>query len=169
MTDLGVAGDRPPTHSKTVRLAAAALQSAQAGRWEAATRYVLRINDECGGQGLNTAICAWADAFVEHACDGMPDGPRFGRMGFINGDDGRLEHDDAERLPERIRWAGRLIQARAALDKEAFDALIDELPEDGFEIGRYVSAVLECVSQSMNGLPRGFASAAARKRWAGAS
>lgn len=55
------------------------------------------------------------------------------------------------------RWAGQLVAARAAMDEPKFMGLIDELPEDGFEIGAYVGAVLSSVAMTINGLPRGFA------------
>ena len=62
-------------------------------------------------------------------------------------------HLGTEGVPDRVRWAGQLIVARAALDKPMFDALIMSLPEDKAVVGSYVGAVLETVAVTMNGLP----------------
>jgi len=151
-------------HSKTVRLAGAAMHYAQAGKFEAAARYIQRISNECGGQGVEVALRAWIDTFVDHATDGDRR-PKRGRMGYVNAVDGQLETDDAARIPDRIKWAGRLVEARAALDEAQYRAALDQLPEDEFEVGEYVITVLEVCADTINGLPRGFASRDARERW----
>lgn len=155
----------PQQFEKPVRLASAALRSAQASKWESAYRYVKRINDECGGEGLEVALRAWIDTYVDHATDGDTRRARIGRMGYINADSGRLDHDDSAELPARVRWAGRLVAARAALDEDAYVAALEDLPEEGTETGSFVAAVLEACAASINGLPRGFASPAARAQW----
>jgi hypothetical protein len=144
-------------HRKEVRLAHAAFASALAGKWPTATRYVVRINDECGGQGLNTALMAWCDTYIDHALDGAEPSAGQANVGFVCESTGQLDRMGSENVPLRIQWAGRLMAARGAMDQTAWLATIAELPADGFEIGEYVGAVLDVVTRTINGLPRGFA------------
>jgi hypothetical protein len=145
----------PEEHSKPVRLATVAYHAALAGKWESAARAIKRISDECGGDAIVTALIAWCDAYVDHATDGRMDVAK-ATMNYINSDSGRLDGEDSDRLPERVRWAGRLVKARASMDEEEFRAALDAVPEDEGEWGSYVLAVLECVATTINGLPRGF-------------
>jgi hypothetical protein len=143
-------------HSKPVRLAAAAFQAALAGKSDAAIHYVQRINDECGGHGIYVALMAWIDSYADHATGGLPGRAKV-RMSYIQEDTGELTDDTSEKLPHEIAWAGQLTAARVALDQDRFDELIRRMPKDGGQIGLYVVAVLECVTRTINGLPRGFA------------
>ena len=143
-------------HSKPIRLASVAWHAALDRKWQRAADAIKRISDECGGEGLATALMAWSDAYTEHATEGR-DHRVMPRINFINGQTGQLDDQESDRIPARIRWAGQLIAARAGMDEPRFSALLEELPEDGLEIGRYVLAVLEMTSESVNGLPRGFA------------
>lgn len=143
-------------HSKPVRLAAAAYHAALANDQHKAVRYLQRISDECGGGGLNIALRAWIDAYADHATDGKPVASK-ARVAYIQESTGQLDREDSDRLPPEIRWAGQLIAARCALDQDRFTQLIEEMPDDGAEIGDYVIAVLLTVARTVNGLPRGFA------------
>lgn len=143
-------------HSKPVRLAGAAFQAALADKMDAAANYVVRVSDECGGEGIYLALMAWIDAYADHATDGQPVRSR-ARMAFIRADTGQLDGEESDRLPPEIRWAGQLVAARASLKEERFNELIAEMPTNGAEIGTYVLAVLQVVAQTINGLPRGFA------------
>lgn len=143
-------------HSKPVRLAAAAFYAALANDPKKAVRYIQRISDECGGEGLNVALRGWIDTYADHATDGQPTRSR-ARVAYIQESTGQLDREDSERLPAEIRWAGQLVAARCALDQDRFNGLIDEMPRDGAEIGAYVLAVLLTVARTINGLPRGFA------------
>ena len=143
-------------HQKEVRLATAALQAALAGKWERASRYLVRISEECGGDGLYLALIAWADTFIAHATDGDLTG-KVGGISFIQTTTGQLDQPGSEYVPAEVQWAGRLIRARAALDETAWQAILDELPDDGYRRGAYVQAALQCVALTINGLPRGYA------------
>lgn len=145
-----------PEHSKPVRLASAAYQAALAGKLEVAGRYLQRISDECGGEGLEVALRAWIDTYADHATDGQPARSQ-ARMAFIQESTGQLDREDSDRLPPEIRWAGQIVTARTALDRERYDQLIDELPDDGAAIGNYVFTLLQTIARTVNGLPRGFA------------
>ena len=143
-------------HSKPVRLASAAYHAALADKTDSALAYVQRISDECGGEGLYVAMMAWIDAYADHATDGKPTRSK-ARTAFIEADTGKLDRSDSERLPEEVRWAGELITSRTTLDRDRFDELIKEMPREGAQIGVYVFSLLDMITRTVNGLPRGFA------------
>ena len=145
-----------PDHRKEVRLAGAAFQAALAGKWRSAERFVKRISDECGGEGMNTALLAWCDTMADHANGGLPPAKRV-NMALVNADTGQLDQLGTDAVPAKHQWAARLVAARAAMDHDAFAALIEELPQDALEMSRYIFAVLEGVAHTVNGLPRGYA------------
>jgi hypothetical protein len=140
-------------------LAAYALRDARAGDYAAASKTVRELNAELGPQGTMIAIAGWCDTLAAHC--GISEGSGPLALGWKDTETGRL-HLGAEGVPDRIRWAGQLIVARAALDKPMFDALIMALPEDKTVAGSYVGAVLETVAITMNGLPENEPGRAAR-------
>jgi len=131
-------------------LAAYALRDARAGDYAAASRHVRELNAECGSTGAMIAVCGWCDTLAAHSGVSENSGPL--ALGWKDAETGRV-HLGTEGVPDRVRWAGQLIVARAALDKPMFDALIAALPDDKAVIGSYVGAVLETVAITMNGLP----------------
>ena len=131
-------------------LAAYALRDARAGDYTAASRHVRELNAECGGAGMMIAVRGWCDTLAAHSGVSENSGPL--ALGWKDAETGRV-HLGTEGVPDRVRWAGQLIVARAALDKPMFDALIAALPDDKAVIGSYVGAVLETVAITMNGLP----------------
>lgn len=145
-----------PSHSKPIRLAHAALEAALADDHERAAAAVGRINKECGGEGLYVALMAWCDAYHEHATDGKAGG-RPSAMRAIRVDTGELQATTDPALPARVAWSAALAEARIRSDKDRFDELVAELPDNGFERGEYIGQVLDSVALTINGLPRGFA------------
>lgn len=144
MTDTGSIKERART------LAAYALRDARAGDYTAASKHVRALNAECGSQGTMFAVCGWCDTLAAHLNLDENSGPL--ALGWKEAETGRV-HAGTEGVPDRVRWAGQLIVARAALDKQMFDALIKSLPDDKAVVGSYVGAVLETVAVTMNGLP----------------
>lgn len=140
-------------HSKPVRLAAAALDAALASQWSRAERALQRLNAECDADGLATALIAWCDTLISHVTGGETGGQKV-RMAAWNVDTGAV---DGEVRPT-VRWAMELIQARAALDLDAFEAKLAELNaiSDGFERGKYAVELLQSVALTINSLPRGY-------------
>ena len=130
-------------------LAAYALRDARAGDYTAASRRVRELNAECGSQGAMIAVCGWCDTLAAHSGISENSGPL--ALGWKDAETGRV-HLGTEGVPDRVRWAGQLIVARAALDRPMFDALIKALPDDKAVVGSYVGAVLETVAVTMNGL-----------------
>jgi hypothetical protein len=143
-------------HSKPVRLAHAALFAAMDNKWKRVEALLSRLNTECPGPGIGDALVAWCDAMAEHAEGGEPEFGRI-RVATINTDTGALNAEDGNR--PAIRWATRLVAARAAGDRGAFVAAMDELNAipDGFERGRYVGQLVESVALTIRTLPRGYA------------
>jgi len=142
--------------SKVARLAGAALQAALAGDWPRANAAVQRIDKECGEQGgVATALMTWADTYTLHTFDGPPPAAAAMRIMFWDTDTGVM--GDQPDLPDTTRWAARLVTARAAMDEDTFRALIGALPDDPAAVGQHVGAVLVCVANTINRLPRGYA------------
>lgn len=145
-----------PEYRKEIRLARAAWMAALADKWDAATRYVVRLDAECGGEGLGVALMAWCDTYLDHAMDGAKP-YALPRLGFVRADTGALDRHGSSAVPEKVQWAGRLLAARAANDQAAWVDLIEELPDDGQQIAEHIMAVLHVTALSYNGFPRGFA------------
>lgn len=144
MTETGSTKERART------LAAAALRDAMAGDYAAASKHVRALNAECGSPGTMFAIAGWCDTLAAHLNLREDSGPLV--LAWKDAGTGRV-HAGTEGVPDRARWAGQLIVARAALDKPMFDALIQSLPDDKAVVGSYVGAVLETVAITMVGLP----------------
>jgi hypothetical protein len=132
--------DLPKVEKRAIRLAAAALTCAMAQDWERASKAVQRISDECGSVGVGRAILGWSDTLISRM------GHTPGRpvaIAFQEVESGRIDSADGDFVPERVKWAGRVLAARAADDQATWDALMDALPDDGTAIGEHVAAVLE--------------------------
>ncbi|WP_433078959.1 hypothetical protein ACQP1P_38810 [Dactylosporangium sp. CA-052675] len=141
-------------HRKPVRLAHAVLQAAVEQDLGKAERLLHRLNAECPGPGLGDALVAWCDALAEHANDGMPE---FGKVRVLD-----INQETGAQLTELTptqRWANRMIVARAAGDRRAFEALLAEVNAigDGRERGRYVVELVLAVAGTIRLFPRGYA------------
>jgi hypothetical protein len=130
-------------------LAATALACARKGDWQAASGHVQQLGSECGPDGTLYAVMGWCDTLAAKQGIDENSGPL--ALGWRDEDTGRF-HLGGEGVPDRIRWAGQLIVARAALDEEMFWALIKALPKDPRVVGDHVGALLETVAITMNGL-----------------
>lgn len=141
-------------HSKPVRLAHAALYACIDKDWTKAERLLRRLNTECPGPGLGDALVAWCDALAEHGNDGPFE---FGKVRVfeVDGDTGAKLGD----LTPQQEWCNRLIVARAAGNRDAFAALLDELNTiaDGMERGTYAVCLAQAVAGTMRTYPRGYA------------
>lgn len=143
-------------HSKPVRLAHAALFAGVDGKWQKATDLIARINAECPREGLADALVAWCDAIQEHSTDGDMSFQKI-RTVMMAVETGELNNSAAN--TPYMDWTQRLITSRAAGDRDVFVALLDELNavDDGFERGRYVSALVTSAALTIRTLPRGYA------------
>ncbi len=131
----------PYSRDRMVKSAGAALHAAMADDWGAVSRALQTLIDECGGEGVIAAMSAWCDTLLIHTHDIDPKVPL--RLLFVNADTGDI--GDADDVPPEVRWAGRLVAARAAMDKPTWDALIDSIPHDDSAISRHISVLLRSI------------------------
>lgn len=130
-------------------LAAQALAAARGNDYPAASALVRQLNAECGSEGAMIAVCGWIDTLAVKS--GISEKDAVLALGFRDAGTG-LAQLGSEGVPDRIRWAGQLIIARARLDEPMFSALIAALPKDKAVVGSYVGAVLETVACTINDL-----------------
>lgn len=145
-----------PEHSKPIRLAAAAYHAGKANRWDTAQRAIQRLSDECGPEGVNDAMVAWCDTFIDHARGGVEDTRPVG-VSFWNGSTGAIDSLGSQQVPAEVQWAGRLITARAEMDQAKWVTVCEELPEDGAAVARHVWTLLQVVVWTVAGTPHGYA------------
>lgn len=141
-------------HSKPVRLASAVLYAAVDNDWPKAQRAFERLANECDSYGLGEALMAWCSTVLAHVCGGTWDGtpirvvPMAIETGALGGD-----------LEPAKQWAMDMIQARGADGPDEFRRLlaVHNAIEDGFERGRYASALVEVCAHTIRSVPSGIA------------
>lgn len=145
----------PPWRARVIQLAGAALRSAMREDHQAARVAVQAISDETGGPGVELAIHAWADTLIRayRQATGTPDDAPV-QPGWVNAGTGDIA-GDADDVPAEVRWAGRFIAARAAMDHPACYALLTALPDDRAAIGAHVVALLNITALTLRTLTRG--------------
>lgn len=133
-------------------LAAIALRNALDGDMKAAMATAAQISDQTGGGGLEYAMRGWCDSLIipMRQATGTPADAVI-RPAWVDVDSGRVDFD-ADNVPAETRWAGRMIAARAGLDKDMWNALMEALPRDGYAIGDHVAALLGMVAETLNAL-----------------
>lgn len=122
-------------------LAGEALRAALNSDWPGAVDLVAAIGRECGGEGVQTALLAWSDTLIAErpSPSGLP-------VHLVFWDAETCGRVEPECVPDRALWAGRMLAARAAEDKDMWFALLDALPDDPAVVGSHVGAVLETVA-----------------------
>jgi hypothetical protein len=135
-----------------IQLAHKALQAEIFGQHDQAASAVQAINDELGAPGVTLAIMAWCDTLVLYyrKATGTPDDAPV-QPAWLNSRTRRVAAD-ADEVPPEVRWAGRLVAARAALDEPAWDALLAALPDDEAAIGQHVVALLSMAALTLRAL-----------------
>jgi hypothetical protein len=135
-------------------LSTVALHSAQLENWAHAGTAVKTLNDELGGEGVMFALTAWCDTLITRQREilGRQDDDIV-RPAWLNATTGEVALDAGD-VPPEIRWAGRLVAARAALDHDAWSALIASIPDTPMAVSEHVSALLNGVAMTLNGLSR---------------
>lgn len=125
-------------------LAGAALQGAVAQDLAATAAAMNAISAEYGSEGLTEAIIAWCDTLT--AAYPLPAGDLTGT--------GRVDETGLARTAEdvdpQVRWAGRIVMARAREDKDTFDALIAALPDDGMAGSQYLAVLLNLIAKTLH-------------------
>jgi hypothetical protein len=143
-----------PTHSKARRLAGAVLAAAIDKDWPKATRYFHRLNTECDSSGLAEALIGWCDTVLDHCYDGNPPKTTEAKITTVDPTTGTAH----EQLPPRVQWANRLITARLTMDEDEFNSALGQVNSirDGYERGRWASALIETAALTIRKLPRGY-------------
>lgn len=141
-------------HSKPVRLASAVLMAAVDNNWPKSQRAFERLANECDEYGLGEALMAWCSIVISHVCGGQWDGkpirviPMAIETGALGGE-----------LPPEKQWAMDLIQARGQETPDEFRRLVEmhSAIEDGYERGRWASALVEIAAHTIRSVPSGIA------------
>lgn len=103
---------------RTTKIATVALHLAMQDKLREAAGYVARLN---GTDGLITAMLAWIDTYIAQCHPNHAPGALI-RIAWTFTPTGEIQ--DADQVDPSMRWAGRLIAARAADDEPAFMALL---------------------------------------------
>lgn len=141
-------------HSKPIRLARDVLMAAVDNNWPKSQRAFERLANECDAYGLGEALMAWCSTVIAHVSGGTWDGkpirvvPMAIETGALGGD-----------LPPEKQWAMGLIQARGAGTADEFRRLmaVHSAIDDGFERGRWASALIEICAHTIRSVPSGLA------------
>lgn len=141
-------------HSKPVRLAKAVLEAAVDNNWPKAQRAMDRLAAECDAFGLGDAIVYWCSVTIAHVCGGTWDGTRI-RVVPMAIETGALGGE----LEPAKQWAMDLIQARGNCDEDEFRRLlaVHSAIGDGWERGRWASALIETAAHTIRSVPSGIA------------
>lgn len=144
---------RPGWADQAAELSTVALHGAQLNDWERAGAAVKALQDEFGGHGIMFALVAWCDTLIvrQQQVTGHKDGD-LARPAWLNATTGDVAFN-ADDVPPPVRWAGRLIAARAAMDHDAWDALVVSIPDTPpMAVTEHVSALLSSVAMTLNSL-----------------
>jgi hypothetical protein len=144
-------------------LATQALQAAMRKDWPAVKQAFAEISTD--GNATMFALVAWCDWTIQAQAEmqglTMPAAgpmPGIARPGWLDLDTGKVTLD-ADELPPAVRWAGRAVTARAAMDMTAFNSLVAAMPGDGIKRGEYAAALLTgCATMVSLARPAGGAS-----------
>lgn len=142
------------SHSKPRRLATAVLTAAVNNDWAKSQRAFTRLAAECDESGLGEALLSLCDTTIAHMHGGTWDfqPTRIVPMAVETGALGGVT-DPAK------QWAFDLIQARGSGNLDEFRRLlaVHSAVEDGFERGRYASALVEIAATTIRTMPSGIA------------
>lgn len=148
----------PDLYDRAIHLATVAYHAAMADDLIGLSAALNAITDECGAEGVTTALIAWCDTYIQHASGGQP----FGAAKVYGWDDktDRLMTDTSG-LPASDQWGIRLVSARASMDLAAFTAALQELNDmpDGppdFQRGNAVYQLLNALGTAVTTLPYGY-------------
>lgn len=138
----------PKLERRALELASLALTRALAGDWDGATRAAQRVSNECGPVGTERAMLGWIDTLAGQM--GHKPGQRI-RIVFQEIETGTIRVPEDEAVRPEVQWAAKMIAARTADDRGAWDRLMGETADDPIEGGKRFGAVMEtCALQLRN-------------------
>ena len=130
-----------------IRTGAKALAYARVKDWSRAGEAVQELHDNYeGGEGIQLFLLGLADTLLIHQGAKPQQDAMVLPMWVDPSGDTTLFADD---VPPPLRWAGRFIAARAALDEPACAALYESIANDE-EFTDNVCALLDIVATSLN-------------------
>jgi hypothetical protein len=130
--------------ARVMFLAGAALQGAVDQDAPAAAAAINAISAEYGGEGLTEAIIAWCDTLT--AALPIPSGGDLAGLGWVDETGQARAADDVD---PQVRWAGRIVMARAREDQDTFSALIAALPDDGAAVSQHLAVLLRLIATNL--------------------
>jgi hypothetical protein len=133
--------DAPAERAREI--AAEALHCAMDRDMPGAAMHVGRL---FGGPGLLVAIVGWIDTYLKRV---YPEHVRGEVLKIVWYDANAEALETADEVSLSLRWAGRLIAARAANDEESFYAVLGSVPEGG-EFGDGIMSLLNIVATGIN-------------------
>lgn len=138
----------PVERESILELGRVALWAAIAEDWPRAQDATQEIGDRFGGDGVMVAALAWIDTTLMRV-PGLGYAADQGRavaLAFREETSGRFEL--ADEVPPGVAWAGRLLAARSADDRDAFEALVNSVESDE-QFGRYISDLLVMLATNL--------------------
>ena len=114
-----------------------ALTHALDGDPGSAARTVMRMVDEHGPASAAMAMQSWMDTVLHYR--GIPAGHgAMVKLAFVDSETGAVS--DADGVAPEWAWAGRMLAARAANDRDGFLGLLHAVP--GNDLGKHVMVLL---------------------------
>jgi len=138
-----------------VEYLAEVIDLARDDKMDMAEAVLLRILAHCE-YGVGSAVRGLCDTTVNALAPGWhPARNKPNRVDLEFRFDVDIERVDAQDVPPEHRWAGQIIAARAAVDEEAYRALLASVPLDGWLA--YLLHLLRVTASGLNGVdyPRG--------------
>ena len=131
--------------ARVMFLAGAALQASVDQDAPATAAAINAISAEYGGEGLTEAIIAWCDTLAR-AHPLPPEEISPGPAGSVT----PAWPGAADDVDPQVRWAGRMVMARAREDKDTFNALIAALPDDGMARSQHLAVLLNLIATNLS-------------------
>lgn len=108
-------------------------------------RTLTRLLDEHGSTGMTGAMAVWCDTLISQTGGYRPGATMW--LEFETAEDGTV--NDADSVDPATAWAGRLITARRACDRDQWLALLATMPDDDDIRGDYLVVLLACVAETL--------------------
>lgn len=129
-------------HRHATRAFDAYLSGDRAGADEALDQ----LNTRHGPAGITGALLVWCDT----ALSAIPRGEGPVRLEWVDSTTGNV-HGNPDQVPPAEQWAGRLLAARAAGDRDMFIALVNSAPPDEQSVRDHVGAMLQMAARIVAG------------------
>lgn len=127
--------------------AAIALHHARRDEVEEAVKTIEGLLDAQGAEVIVPVMLAWIDTSIGIMKPPADIGDRMVELSFIEITEGGVT-TGADAVPAPIAWAGRLLAARIADDKEMFMDLVKSVSDD--DMGEWILTLLHVCAMNIN-------------------